>query len=179
MPAPDGPQFKNNKFDEHLSNFSNQTNVHLFGKNLVIGNVSVPTVRQNLVAKQKNGTTRYALEAHIPGAEGNLHTVTVHTFGDKPFYGLSLSENARSGENLDTDNLETFSKGIEPHLEKAENIPPSQTSTSPLGLSEQSVVDNHLDEWHRRGVLNSVQVHDWDTKESGTRVYDPVSGRLI
>jgi hypothetical protein len=75
--------------------------------------------------------------------------------------------------------LETFSKGIESHLEKAKNSPPSQNPVSPLGLSEQSVVDNHLDEWHRRGVLNSVQVHDRDTNESGTKVYDPVSGRLI
>lgn len=155
---------------------------------MIVGDRVVPTVRQNLTTKQKDGRTAYMLEATIPGEEGNHHEMMVHTLGDSPFYGLSLSQNSRHrahdaegyAENLDTKDLNEFSSGIEGHLKKASFTPPSShVPRNGLPMSEKDVINGYLEEWHRTGKLRSVQVNDWDTNESEVRSYDPVTEKFI
>jgi hypothetical protein len=171
------------QFEHHVNAFKQQTGVELLGTHAIVGDRVVPTVRQNLVTKQKNGKASYMLEASIPGEEGNLHSLTVHTFGDKPFYGLALSSNARK-ENLDTNDLAEFSTKMGTHLSKAVNTPPStkqRSELSGLGMdtSDTGIVAGHLDEWHRKGKLSATEVNDFDAKKTETRVYDPVSEKHI
>jgi len=176
-------QLNEGQFEHHVNAFKQQTGVELLGTHAIIGDRVVPTVRQNLVTKQKNGKSAYIMEASIPGEEGNLHSLTVHTFGDKPFYGLALSDNVRK-ENLDTHDLAEFSTKMGTHLSKAVNTPPStqqRSELSGLGIdtSDSAIVAGYLDEWHRRGKLSATEVNDFDANSTETRVYDPVSEKHI
>lgn len=166
-------------FETHLNAFKQQTGVELVGTNLIVNDNVIPTVRQHLTAKQKNGKTAYYLEASVLGDEGNLHDVMVTTLTGKPFYGLALSRNTGK-ENLDTHDVNEFSNNMNRHLQRARTTPPSTDgSENAIGMSDKAVVMGYLDEWHRRGVLNATQVQDWDANRTVTKTYDPVTGKYI
>lgn len=176
------------QFNTHIDKFKEQTGVNLLRQHLVVGDQVVPTVRQNLTFKQKDGRTAYMMSATITGEEGNHHEMMVHTLNGSPFYGLALSRNSRhrahdaqgNAENLDTNDLQEFSSGIQGHLKKAAFTPPSShPSTSGIPMSERGVINGYLEEWHRTGKLRAVEVHDWDKNESETRTYDPVTEKYI
>ena len=173
------------QFESHLNEFKQQTGVELLGRHAIIGDRVVPTVRQELTTKQKDGKSAYILDASVMGEEGNIHELMVHTFGDKPFYGLALSTNVRK-ENLDTHDLAEFSTKISTHLSKAVNTPPS---TKPIpnhpltelgfNTSDAAITSMYLDEWSRTGKLSATQVIDYDANKSTTKLYDPLTRQYI
>ena len=173
------------QFEHHLNEFKKQTGVELLGRHAIINDRVVPTVRQELTVKQKDEKSAYILDAAVMGEEGNLHGLMVHTFGDKPFYGLALSKNVRK-ENLDTHDLSEFSTKLDTHLNKAINTPPS---TEPIpnhpltelgfNTSDAATTSMYLDEWNRTGRLSSVQITDYDANKSTIKLYDPLSEKYI
>lgn len=170
------------QFEQYLADFEKETGVQLYGSHAVVGNRAIPTVRTQLFTRKhitdSGVTQQYYLEAQVPGREGNLHSMNIHTYGGRPFYGMALSENAR-GENLDTHSIEEFSQGVDKHLESAASKPPSKKRGEHEIMSEQAAVDNQLDEWHRRGKLRTVEVVDWDNDEDSTKTYDPMTGKYL
>jgi len=176
------PNLNKHQFEQHLANFEKETGVQLYGSHAVVGDRAIPTVRTQLVTRKKmtdsGATQQYYLEATVPGREGNLHSMTIHTYRGKPFYGMALSKNAR-GENLDTHSIEEFSQGVDKHLESAVSKPPSTKRKESEIMSEQAAVGGQLDEWHRRGKLRTVELVDWDTNENLTKTYDPLTGKYL
>jgi len=167
------------QFEQHIADFAKETGVQVYGTHTVAGNTVIPTVRTTLMTRQKDGKRQYYMEAHVPGQEGNLHHLTVTNYHGPTFYGLSLSQNARGDENLDTHDLEEFSRGVRQHLAKATEFPPSGVKQENEIMNERAAVRGHYNEWHERNKLRAVEVTDWDTNEHATRVYDPVTKKYL
>lgn len=162
------------QFEQHIKKFKDTFGVELYGTHAVVGDVVVPTVRTELMAKNRDGSDQYFMSAMVPGREGNLHHMTMTNFGNRNWYGLSLrSEHTGEDKNLDTYDLSEFSSGLHQHLSKAHDYPPTPPT---IGMS---LTDAYLDEWHGKSKLRAVEVSDWDTREGTTRVYDPVTQKYV
>jgi hypothetical protein len=171
---------------QQLDNFEEATGVRLYGSHIAVNGKVIPTVRSQLVVTTKpNGDVEYHLEASIPGKEENLHSLTVHTHSrtGKTFYGLALSKNARTSENLDTFDIGEFTKNIDKHLANAFEFPPSPDKGEWEIMSDQAAVAGFLDEWSRRGVLRSVSVQQYSPGagfgEANNYLYDPVANTYV
>jgi len=171
---------------QQLDAFEEATGVRLYGGHIAVNGKVIPTVRSQLIVTTKpNGDVQYYLEAFVPGKEENLHSLTVHTHSrtGNTFYGLALSKNARTSENLDTFDVGEFTKNIDKHLATAFEFPPSPDKGEWEIMSEQAAVAGFLDEWSRRGDLRSVSVQQYSPNsgfgEANNYLYDPVANTYV